>query len=177
MFLRILPSTEYPPLPPQPSCHRGGEESQPSPICPNFDRESRRRKKDHVSNLEVKLQALEAENLELKTQLKIGREAIAREEIEKNKFVEKISNLLKSNSSEAKIAELIKEFGDRYADYGKDRQAAVAYHLSQVERLLLPTQVTRMCLWSLQQPDSFYDDPEPLPAIDGQEVNPTHRTL
>jgi len=120
--------------------------------------------------LEEKMKAIEAENAELKTQLKIGREAIAREEIEKNKFVDKISNLLKANSSEAQIGELIQEFGDRYADYGKDRQAAVGYHLAQVERLLLPTQVTRMCLWSLQQPDSFYDDPEPLPAIDGQEL-------
>ena len=46
----------------------------------------------------------------------------------------------------------------QFADYGKDRQAAVMYHLEQLRMLLLPTQVTKMCMWSLHQPDEFYDE-------------------
>jgi hypothetical protein len=33
----------------------------------------------------------------------------------------------------------------------------LAFHLSQLEKLLLPTQTTKMCLWTLQQDKSFYE--------------------
>ena len=46
----------------------------------------------------------------------------------------------------------------QFADYGKNRQAAVVYHLEQLRMLLLPTQVTKMCMWSLHQDDEFYDE-------------------
>jgi len=46
----------------------------------------------------------------------------------------------------------------QFADYGKDRQASVMYHLEQLRMLLLPTQVTKMCMWSLHQDDDFYDE-------------------
>ena len=32
------------------------------------------------------------------------------------------------------------------------------YHLEQLRMLLLPTQVTKMCMWSLHQDDEFYDE-------------------
>jgi hypothetical protein len=33
----------------------------------------------------------------------------------------------------------------------------VAFHLGQLEKLLVPTQTTKMCLWTLQQDKSFYE--------------------
>jgi len=32
----------------------------------------------------------------------------------------------------------------------------VAFHLNQLEKLLLPTQTTKMSLWALQQDKSFF---------------------
>jgi hypothetical protein len=33
----------------------------------------------------------------------------------------------------------------------------VAFHLNQISKLLLPTQTTKMCLWTLQQENSFFE--------------------
>ena len=32
----------------------------------------------------------------------------------------------------------------------------VAYHLQQLQKLLLPTKTTKMCLWTLQQDKQFF---------------------
>ena len=33
----------------------------------------------------------------------------------------------------------------------------VRYHMDQLKHLLLPSQITKMCIWSLQQADAFYE--------------------
>jgi len=48
----------------------------------------------------------------------------------------------------------------QYSDYGQGRRSALSYHLHQLERLLMPTQVTKMCIWALKQDDSFWEDTE-----------------
>ena len=32
----------------------------------------------------------------------------------------------------------------------------VSYHLQQLEKLLMPTQTTKMCLWTMQQDGAFF---------------------
>ena len=49
-------------------------------------------------------------------------------------------------------------YREKFSDYGARRQTAVQYHLDQLERLLKPTQVTRMGMWCLHQDDSFYQE-------------------
>ncbi len=63
-------------------------------------RESRRRKKEYVSVLEDKISALEAEALQLKLSLNMGKEAMEREEKEKRELTAEMQTLLDSNATE-----------------------------------------------------------------------------
>ena len=123
-------------------------------------RESRRRKRDHTSELEARVAALEAQNTHLQLQLKAGREGRALEEQKKDGIVDELKSMVENGGPEGKIQAKIKEFGARHADYGTDRRSAVRWHLEQAELLLVPTQVTKMALWTVQQDDAFYEERE-----------------
>lgn len=111
-----------------------------------------------MTQLESRVQDLESENSSLKLQLRMGQESKLKEEKEKTVMCEKMKELVGAGGREQELADMIQTFGQRYADYGRDRRSLLQYHLEQAERLLTPTQVTKMCLWSLQQPDEFYAD-------------------
>lgn len=50
----------------------------------------------------------------------------------------------------------------------------VAFHLNQLEKLLLPTQTTKMSLWALQQDKSFFQkSSSPMFDILSKELNLT----
>ena len=123
-------------------------------------RECRRRKRDHTSELEARVAALEAQNTHLQLQLKAGREGRALEEQKKDGIVDELKSMVENGGPEGKIQAKIKEFGARHADYGTDRRSAVRWHLEQAELLLVPTQVTKMALWTVQQDDAFYEERE-----------------
>ena len=123
-------------------------------------RECRRRKRDHTSELEARVAELEAENTHLQLQLKAGREGRALEEQKKDGIVGELQMMVEGKKPEGQILAKIKEFGARHADYGTDRRSAVRWHLEQAERLLVPTQVTKMALWTVQQDDAFYEERE-----------------
>lgn len=66
---------------------------------------------------------------------------------------------LPEGSEERKHLEgLVMKFTDLYADYGSCRQKEIAFHLAQLEKLILPTQVTKMILWTLQQDYKFFEE-------------------
>ncbi|CAM9755103.1 unnamed protein product [Ectocarpus sp. 6 AP-2014] len=63
-----------------------------------------------------------------------------------------------SDSNQASLAEALSRFKDLYADYGKQRKQEVEFHLRQLERQIVPTDTTKMSLWTLEQDESFYKD-------------------
>ncbi|KAJ0398620.1 hypothetical protein P43SY_007478 [Pythium insidiosum] len=139
-------------------------------------RECRRRKREHILNVEERCRQLERENMELRGQLKAGKEAMKQEEREKNRVCEELEQMIKRGASERELAEKIDNFKEQYSDYGHGRRSALDYHLHQIERLLLPTQVTKMCIWALRQDDSFWHDEEDetsLPVILARELGLT----
>lgn len=136
-------------------------------------RECRRRKREHILGVEERCRQLERENMELRGQLKAGKEAMKLEEKEKNRVCEELEQMIQRGASEKELAEKIDNFKEQYSDYGHGRRSALSYHLHQIERLLLPTQVTKMCIWALRQDDSFWQDEEDetsLPVILAKEL-------
>lgn len=139
-------------------------------------RECRRRKREHILGVEERCRQLERENMELRGQLKAGKEAMKQEEKEKNRVCEELEQMIQRGASEKELAEKIDNFKEQYSDYGHGRRSALSYHLHQIERLLLPTQVTKMCIWALRQDDSFWQDEEDetsLPVILAKELGLT----
>ncbi|CAM9327764.1 unnamed protein product [Hapterophycus canaliculatus] len=63
-----------------------------------------------------------------------------------------------SSSNQASLDEALSRFKDLYADYGKQRKQEVEFHLKQLERQIVPTDTTKMSLWTLEQDESFYKD-------------------
>ncbi|DAZ94299.1 TPA: hypothetical protein N0F65_012068 [Lagenidium giganteum] len=139
-------------------------------------RECRRRKREHIAGVEERRRQLERENMELRGQLKAGKEAMKQEEREKNRVCEELEQMIQRGASEKELAEKIDNFKEQYSDYGHGRRSALRYHMHQIERLLLPTQVTKMCIWALRQDDSFWQDEEDetsLPVILARELGLT----
>ncbi|TFJ84656.1 hypothetical protein NSK_004121 [Nannochloropsis salina CCMP1776] len=112
-------------------------------------RECRRRKKEHVVELQKQVAHLEAENLKLKLQLKVGEESQAQERQEKARITKKLDEMVKTGASESDIWQTIDMFKERYSDYGSDRRSAIEFHTNQLEKLLLPTKLTKVCMWML----------------------------
>ena len=48
---------------------------------------------------------------------------------------------------EGVLQQELENYKERYSDYGKDRQSAVDFHISQLRRCLEPTQTTKVFLW------------------------------
>ena len=105
-------------------------------------RECRERKKERVSQLEARVKRLEQENMQLRVQLRIGRETDESETAEKWRITNLLGDMIKEGKSDEVIEDTITMFTERYADYGKERRVACRYHLDYLEKLLVPTQVS-----------------------------------
>lgn len=114
-------------------------------------REFRKRKSMQLEANEDRLRRLEAENMDLKMRLKIGKEAILREQQEKQQIKEQMREMLQRNASETEVATFLNMYKVTYSDYGPKRQEKLEFHLSRIRELLLPTQVTKLCLYSVEQ--------------------------
>lgn len=116
-------------------------------------RECRRRKREAAESLERQINILEGENLRLRLQLQVGDEAEDTSSKEQSKLTSEIDDLLKSGASEVEIYATLEEFKEKYADYGKSRRSAIEFHLRNLERLLMPTQVTSVVMTAMQGGD------------------------
>ncbi|RHY02886.1 hypothetical protein DYB25_001194 [Aphanomyces astaci] len=124
-------------------------------------RECRRRKRDHILGVEERCKLLEKENMELRSQLKAGKEAMKQEEDEKYQICHELEHMITEGASEQDLAAKIDNFKEVCILGGfRTRRSALSYHLHQLERLLMPTQVTKMCIWALKQDDAFWEDGE-----------------
>jgi hypothetical protein len=120
-------------------------------------RDLRKRKKEKVNDLEERVNALESENLQLRLQLKVGKETVARDAQEKMEVTHQLEQMIKREASDAEVQSVLETYVKKFSDYGAVRTSSIQRHMEQLERLLLPTQVTKMCMWSLHQDDDFYE--------------------
>mmetsp|Transcript_2512 Transcript_2512/g.3189 ORF Transcript_2512/g.3189 Transcript_2512/m.3189 type:complete len:283 (-) Transcript_2512:601-1449(-) len=118
--------------------------------------DSRRKKVPKVAELEQRVNALEKENLELRLQLKVGIETAQRDAQEKWKLTRKLEEMVGQKASNEDLEKVIKMYVKKFSDYGEDRTESINKHMKQLEKLLFPTQTTKMCMWSLHQDDDFY---------------------
>jgi hypothetical protein len=67
--------------------------------------------------------------------------------------------MLEIKCSEADMKTPLAHYKEMYSSFGRERSAAIAFHMSQLKSLLFPnTAVSKMTLWSLQQDDEFYNE-------------------
>jgi chromosome segregation ATPase len=128
-------------------------------------RESRRRKKEQVDQLEKKLKALEQETNRLRLQLNVGKDTIEKEKKENQMITQMATSLIERDGSDAEFKDIIEKFQSRYKEYSDARIKQIEYHLNQLQRLILPTQTTKMILWSLHQDDDFWKEEPDDPGI------------
>jgi len=112
-------------------------------------RECRRRKKEATQQLEHEISMLEAENLKLRVQLKVGEEGDEFKRKEQEQLHEEMEQLLKSGASDGEIQACVQKYKDTHLDYGKNARSAIEYHLRQVERLLKPTPATAVPMMAI----------------------------
>jgi bZIP transcription factor len=115
-------------------------------------RECRRRKREAAEQLEKQIDQLENENLQLRLQLRTGTEGAIAVAAEQEKLTAVLQQLLASGAaSETEIYNVVEQFKEKFADYGRDRRTAIEYHLQNIERLLLPTQTTSFVMTAIHQ--------------------------
>lgn len=117
----------------------------------------KKKKKEKVNELEERVNALESENLQLRLQLKVGKETVQRDAQEKLEITQRLEEMLARGASAEELQSVLETYVKKFSDYGVVRTESIRRHMEQLERLLLPTQVTKMCMWSLHQEDDFYD--------------------
>jgi hypothetical protein len=113
-------------------------------------RECRRRKREATEDMEREINVMEAENLRLRLQLQIGKEAEESRVQDQEKLMQDINDLLKSGASEGDIHATLEEFKEKHEYYGKSRRSAIEFHLRNIERLLMPTQTTSVVMHAFQ---------------------------
>lgn len=129
---------------------------------------SRQRKKERAEALTQKLRILEAENLELRLSLKVGREAARVENQKSGEKIAKLKEMIGTGEGQVRDAAIKEEIGalqDRFSDYGRDRSSGFEFHMTQLRRSLAPTLTTRCMLWILSLSPQFLND-------DGSDRNP-----
>jgi hypothetical protein len=114
------------------------------------------RKKSKAMGLEQQTKMLEEENLALRLQLKVGKETLKQDEQKKEDLLTRISDLVENNGSEDELKGLLKSYVVRYSDCSSDHAESVDNHMVQIQRLLGPTKVTKLCLWALNQDEDFF---------------------
>lgn len=109
--------------------------------------------------LETRVKRLEEEAAVLRERLRATRAESVKEEVEEKRAARaEMRERLNRGATDEELAGVISAYREKFSDYGARRQTAVQYHLDQLERLLKPTQVTRMGMWCLHQDDSFYQE-------------------
>lgn len=113
---------------------------------------SKRRKKPRLSDCETKLALLKAENEQLKRHLQNVSNKAHKFDMEKEEAGKQIARLMDDPNTAPREMELsVRKFSDMYSDYGINRQQELSFHLEQLQRLVNPTNFTKMGLWTLGQ--------------------------
>jgi hypothetical protein len=139
-------------------------------------------KKGKVEGLEAKVRQLEEENQVLKSQLRIGKEPVTLDEQARQELTTKLDELVNAGAADTEIYKVLKQYVIKFSDYGPDRSRLVEKHMEQLDRLLAPTQISKLCMWSLHQDEDFFratnydlnsDQPDSLWAVMCKEIEAT----
>ncbi len=120
-------------------------------------RNCRKRKRERLGKMEDELKQLREENERLKIQVRTSTNRHDGMSSQRQKSIAKIRTLIGKNNEKDLVTEL-KEYRETFSDYGNRRKRLILEHLDDLKKLLLPTEMTKMCIWSLQQDDEFYDE-------------------
>lgn len=126
-------------------------------IARNF----RKRKKERMTELEREVERLRASNRQLQQKLLNSNLQQPTNDLFET-HVKELQRHLNSSDLHNKgdqIREIVKEHVAYFSDAGRMRKASVRHHLQELRKLLLPTQITKLCIWGLQQDDAFFQDP------------------
>jgi hypothetical protein len=140
-------------------------EKRKVPRSREIAKECRRRQRERKEELERRVATLKKENEELREHFQnvsqrttdIQRQRASMEGMMQSRLRE-IEQLPEDSEEKKNLASLVRKFTDLYADYGSCRQKEIAFHLAQLEKLILPTQITKMILWTLQQDYKFFEE-------------------
>ncbi len=120
-------------------------------------RNCRKRKREKEKQLNEELTRLREWNKQLQLQLNQNKDGCSKEAARK-KSMSNIEKLERKDCSENDMKSALLQYKEMYSDFGRERSAAIAFHMSQLKSLLIPTTVSKMTMWSLQQEDEFYDE-------------------
>ena len=124
-----------------------------------------------VAQMESQLEQLKAENTALKAQLRATSSALMRDtsaqEDERLAQVHRIQIMVAEKASDEELKRVILQYKDLHGDFGRDRWVALRHHLRCLKSLLLPNQVTKMCMWSVGQEDSVVVPSSAAAAVAG----------
>eukprot|EP00429_Kryptoperidinium_foliaceum_P000891 CAMPEP_0176022424 /NCGR_PEP_ID=MMETSP0120_2-20121206/10915_1 /TAXON_ID=160619 /ORGANISM="Kryptoperidinium foliaceum, Strain CCMP 1326" /LENGTH=567 /DNA_ID=CAMNT_0017355563 /DNA_START=85 /DNA_END=1788 /DNA_ORIENTATION=+ len=133
---------------------------------------AKRKKKPRLSDCETRLAELRAENELLKRHLENVSNKAQRFDQEKEAAGKRIHALLEQNAGPEEMNRAVGEFTEMYSDYGKNRQQELNFHLEQLQRLVNPTNFTKMGLWTLGQ-NSVSPKHNPIAGILQKELEIT----
>jgi len=135
-------------------------------------RNCRKRKRERAEALQEEVTRLRETNRQLELKLKMAQNKLGeatsgrgnRGKIDEERRLQEVQGMykmLEQRCSDEEIMEKLKTYTEVYSDFGEERHKLVKVHVDQLEQLLLPTQVSKMLLWILQQEDEFYTDTDP----------------
>jgi hypothetical protein len=114
----------------------------------------------HVANVQDKARAIEQRKAEMEAEIGAQLAAVQAADSKHSPHHSRGKASGKSAASraasEAPLIAALAKFKDLYADYGDQRRREIQFHLGQLESLILPTQTTKMSLWTLEQDANFY---------------------
>lgn len=145
--------------------------------------ESSSSKRGKILALEERVKVLERENHELKSQLKVGKEPVSLDEQARAELTEKLEQMVNNGAPDSDLKVALKQYVIKFSDYGPDRSRLAEKQLDHLDRLLAPTQISKLCMWSLHQDDEFFrssstvpdfgDAPDSLWAVMCKEIEAT----
>lgn len=128
-------------------------------------RESRKRKKEYVQQLEDKVARLEAQKEELQLKIQKMRQGSVTKRPSRSEndrrccqdaLMQELNVLLKKESKSQHDLDAIKDKVRQFIENSRERQEQADAHLDDLERRILPSVEERVALWMLTQEDAFY---------------------
>eukprot|EP00546_Thalassionema_frauenfeldii_P016390 CAMPEP_0178898388 /NCGR_PEP_ID=MMETSP0786-20121207/2304_1 /TAXON_ID=186022 /ORGANISM="Thalassionema frauenfeldii, Strain CCMP 1798" /LENGTH=457 /DNA_ID=CAMNT_0020569103 /DNA_START=55 /DNA_END=1426 /DNA_ORIENTATION=- len=110
-------------------------------------------------NCESKLSALKAENEMLKRHLDTVTNRSKMFEQERKKQEDEMKRLMQEGSGPEKLNPLLKKYSENYSDYGNHRHQELTFHLDQLQRLIAPSDFTKMGLFTMGQNEKNEGNP------------------
>lgn len=124
-------------------------------------RNCRKRKRERFEQLEEEVVKLRQYNKQLEMKLNQDKGGKSGNDIRRAE-VKEMETLVQegkgTSEDEAKLSQKLTMYKDLYSDFGRERMSQIQYHMDRLKSLLIPNQVSKMTLWSLQQEDDFYDE-------------------